>query len=135
MKRDPETLNIGPVVCPCCARETDRPTFEVLAMGRQLSPMQSYILEAVWFDHRWSKEAYPSRSLTPCGSVVKRDVLFASLYRDDPEGGPSDSRMALALKWHMHGLRRALEGSGVSVITLKSMGYRLMLSEPSQAAA
>lgn len=102
-----------PISCPCCKQAVNVPTLEMIVDTYQLTPLQARILEAVWRGK---------------GHPVKTERIFDAMYADDPDGGPSPSRMYAAFKVALCHLRKRLEGSGVWVENVGyHRGYRLVL--------
>ncbi len=92
--------------CPCCSQPVRVPTIEIVVDHYGLTPLEATILGAIWRGR---------------GMPVMAERIFDEIYRDDPDGGPSPSKMYLALKVALHHARRKLEGSG---ITIECQGYR-----------
>ncbi|MER8783238.1 hypothetical protein NKH60_18610 [Mesorhizobium sp. M1006] len=63
------------------------------------------------------------------GMSIMSGAIFDAMYSDDPDGGPSPTRMYAALKRGLARLECQLDGSGVSVVEAGyRCGYRLTLS-------
>lgn len=97
---------ITPINCPCCNQFVPVPGLEIVIDRYRLAPLQAAILSALWRAR---------------GMPVSNDRLFSAMYADDPDGGPSASKMYAALKGALFDLRERIAGSGVSV---ESAGYR-----------
>lgn len=81
----------------------------------RVSPFQANVLRAVWQGK---------------GLPVPTQVIFNEMYRDDPDGGPSDVSMYSSLKAALHLLRLKLIGSGVSIESAGyGGGYRLVVHQ------
>ncbi|MER8993527.1 hypothetical protein [Mesorhizobium sp. M0678] len=55
------------------------------------------------------------------GMPVMSQAMFDAMYSDDPDGGPSPTRMYLDLRKAIDGLNARLKDRGVSVV---EAGYR-----------
>lgn len=82
------------------------PPFEVVVFHYKLSPFQARILEAVWHGR---------------GRPVSTERIFGAMYRDDPDGGPTPSKMYAAFKEALWRIRGKLAGTGIEIV---SAGYR-----------
>lgn len=101
--------------CPCCDQPVDVPTVAMIVDEWGLSPLQARILEAVWKGK---------------GHPVSTEAIFASMYRDDADGGPTEGEMYLSFKVALHYLRVLLVGSGVGIKTVGyRRGYKLVITE------
>lgn len=99
--------------CPCCQHKVAVPSFDVVVMNCDLSPLHERILSVIW---------------SAKGRPVMTDRIFQAMYIDDPEGGPSPNKMYGAFKVALHHMRTRLEGSGVSIVNNGyRQGYRLVL--------
>lgn len=104
-----------PMECPCCKQAVVMPTVEMVIDLCRVPRLEGAILRAVW-----KGKGYP----------VQTERIFDAMYADDPDGGPSTSRMYPALKAAMFRLRSRLEGSGVNVENVGyRRGYRLVIGE------
>ncbi|RUX20656.1 hypothetical protein EOA23_27845 [Mesorhizobium sp. M2A.F.Ca.ET.042.01.1.1] len=62
------------------------------------------------------------------GLPVNTERLFDAMYADDPDGGPSPTRMYLALGRAVRALNTQLSDIGISVLRFgRNGGYRLAL--------
>lgn len=95
-----------PVPCPCCASLVRTPTLEMVTDLCGLTSQEEKVLRAVWKGR---------------GIPVSNDRIFNHLYEDDPEGGPSPTKMYSALKVALCHLRKKLRGSGIHI---ENAGYR-----------
>lgn len=102
------------IACPCCKQPVAVPTLDVVALKYRVTPYERAILETVWRGK---------------GRPVPTSKIFDSMYADDPDGGPSQSKMYAAFKVALCHLRKRLEGSGVSIVSAGyAQGYRIVLS-------
>lgn len=110
-----DQLRLGEYTCPCCERRVPQPTPEIIAHAVGLSPQQEAVLRAVWAGK---------------GRPVQAEAIFAEMYSDDPDGGPSPSKMYAAFKVALCHLRDNLKGTGVSIANVGyRQGYRLIMKE------
>jgi hypothetical protein len=101
--------------CPLCSQQVPVLSLDRLIETRRLRPMEEAVLRAVWEGG---------------GRPVQTERVFDAMYCDDPNGGPTQSKMYLAFKVALHRLRARLEGSGVSIVTVGyRRGYRLILGD------
>lgn len=106
-------LRSGNYVCPCCEQRVPQPTVDIIAHAAGLSPLQEAILRAVW--------AGKGRSVQP-------EAIYNEMYADDPDGGPSASKMYAAFKVALCHLRERLVGTGISIENVGyRQGYRLVM--------
>lgn len=97
--------------CPCCKQPVPVPTLDVV-VRYNVTPMEERILSAVWRGK---------------GRPVPTSQIFDKMYADDPDGGPSQTKMYLAMKVALCHLRKKLEGSGVSIVNAGyAQGYQLV---------
>jgi len=94
------------IKCPCCAQIVASPTVDIIIDRYRITPREASILRAVWKGK---------------GHPVQTERIFDAMYSDDPDGGPSPSRMYAAFKVALCHLRERLAGSGVSI---ENVGYR-----------
>lgn len=92
--------------CPLCKQPVRMPTLEMVVDRFRVTPLEGRILGAVWKGR---------------GLPVPTERIFDAMYADDPDGGPSPSRMYAAFKVSLCHLRARLQGSG---ITIENVGYR-----------
>lgn len=103
------------ISCPCCKQMVLSPTVDVLVLNLQIPPMEERILREIWRGG---------------GRSVPAIKIFNSMYADDPDGGPSQSKMYVAFKVQLCRLRSRLKGTGVSIDNAGyGQGYRLVLGE------
>ena len=95
------------IPCPCCQQAVAAPTLEIVIDRFGLTPMEARILRAVWKGK---------------GHPVPNERIFDHMYEDDPDGGPSPTKMYSAFKVALCHLRQKLTGSGVGI---ENVGYRL----------
>jgi hypothetical protein len=108
-----EKTPIGEVSCPCCRQSVRTPTLEIVVDHYELTPLEKRVLEAVWRGK---------------GMPVMTERIFDKMYEDDPNGGPTPSKMYLAFKVALCHLRKKIQGSGVDVENVGyRRGYRLVL--------
>lgn len=101
--------------CPCCKQPVKVPTLEIIVDHYGLTPLEARILGAVWRGK---------------GMPVMTERVFDSMYIDDPDGGPTPSKMYLAFKVGLCHLRKKLQGSGVDVVNVGyRRGYRLTIGD------
>lgn len=100
------TLKLSPIDCPCCKQRVAVPTLEIVIDRYKVTPLEARILGAVWRGK---------------GMPVMTERIFDAMYSDDPDGGPSPTRMYAAFKVALCHLRARLAGSGISV---QNVGYR-----------
>lgn len=101
--------------CPCCKGTVGVPALDDLIASKGIKGIQAAVLEAVW----QSK-----------GMPVETDKLFDAMYADDPDGGPSPTRMYLALGRGVEALNTQLKDQSVSVVRVgRNGGYRLVLHQ------
>jgi len=104
-----------PMECPCCKQAVVMPTIDMVIDLYRISKLEASILRAVWRGK---------------GLPVQTERIFDAMYADDPNGGPSQSRMYPALKAAMFRLRARLEGSGINVENVGyRRGFRLVIGE------
>lgn len=95
-----------PIKCPCCQSPVDVPSLEIVIDHYGLTPLEARVLGAIWRGK---------------GMPVMAERVFDAMYADDPDGGPSPSKMYLAFKVALCHLRKKLRGSGISI---ENVGYR-----------
>lgn len=92
--------------CPCCKQAVTAPSLEGVIEARRLDGFEASILSAVWAGK---------------GRPVQTGPIFDAMYSDDPDGGPSPTRMYAAFKVALHSLNSKLNGTGIAI---RSAGYR-----------
>lgn len=95
-----------PIACPCCSQKVMVPTLNIVIDRYDVTPLQARILGAVWKGK---------------GHPVQTERIFDAMYEDDPDGGPTPTKMYAALKVALCHLRKKLDGSGVGI---ENVGYR-----------
>lgn len=101
------------VPCPCCRQPVGVPTLEIIVDHYRVSPQEARILGAIWKGR---------------GLPVPTTRIFDAMYVDDPDGGPSPTRMYSAFKVALSHLRSRLQGSGVSIENAGyGRGYRIVM--------
>lgn len=106
-------LKLAPISCPCCKQAVAVPTLEIVIDRYKVTPLEARILGAVWKGK---------------GMPVMTERVFDAMYADDPDGGPSPTRMYAAFKVALCHLRARLKGSGITVENVGyRQGYRLIL--------
>ncbi|MCZ8547169.1 hypothetical protein OOJ09_23515 [Mesorhizobium qingshengii] len=101
-------------VCPCCKAAVTVEALDNLITSHEIRGLDRAVLQAVWRGR---------------GMPVTPNVLFDAMYADDPDGGPSPTRMYIALKKSLSRLEVWLEGSGVSIVEAGfRQGYRLAIT-------
>ncbi len=109
------SAQIHPIDCPLCKQPVRVPTLEIVTDHYRVTPLEAKILSAVWRGR---------------GLPVSTERIFDSMYADDPDGGPSPTRMYAAFKVSLCHLRKRLEGSGISIINAGyRRGYRLVFGD------
>lgn len=104
-----------PIECPCCKSPVYVPTLDLVIDHYRLTPTEANILRAVWRGK---------------GHPVQTERIFDAMYADDPDGGPSPSKMYLAFKVALHHMREKLKGSGIGIENVGyRRGYRLIVGE------
>ena len=105
---------IEPINCPCCRQLVAVPSLDIVVDRYHVPPMEARILGAVWRGK---------------GLPVQTERIFDAMYVDDPDGGPSPTRMYAAFKVALCHLRARLEGSGIGVENVGyRQGYRLLMA-------
>lgn len=113
MMMNHSTLKLSPINCPCCQQRVTVPTLEIVIDRYSVTPLEARILGAVWKGK---------------GMPVMTERIFDAMYADDPDGGPSPTRMYAAFKVALCHLRARLAGSGITVENVGyRQGYRLIL--------
>ena len=92
--------------CPCCHAPVVVPSLDEVIADRGISRVGEYILRAVWAGR---------------GHPVQTERIFDAMYVDDPNGGPSPTRMYAAFRLALTDLGERLQGSGVAV---EPVGFR-----------
>ena len=95
-----------PIECPCCKQNVSVPSIDIVVDYYKVTPLEARILRAVWRGK---------------GHPVQTERIFDAMYQDDPDGGPSPTRMYAAFKVALCHLRDRLRESGVSI---ENVGYR-----------
>ncbi|WP_245492231.1 hypothetical protein [Mesorhizobium sp. M4A.F.Ca.ET.020.02.1.1] len=106
IQSDKRGLVLAPINCPCCKQAVAVPTLDIVVDRYKVTPLEARILGAVWKGK---------------GMPVMTERIFDAMYADDPDGGPSPTRMYAAFKVALCHLRARLAGSG---ITVENVGYR-----------
>lgn len=102
-----------PIDCPCCKRPVNVPAMNIVVDHYKIPLQEALILDVLWRGK---------------GHPVPTDRIFSAMYADDPDGGPSPTKMYLAFKGSLYRLRQRLEGSGISIEHVGyRRGYRLVL--------
>ncbi|WP_454618395.1 hypothetical protein [Bradyrhizobium cenepequi] len=108
------------IECPCCKQSVRVPTLEIIIDHYKVTPLEARILGAIWKGK---------------GHPVQTERIFDAMYVDDPDGGPSPTRMYLAFKVALCHLRARLDGYDPSApgsvrvrepsgISIENVGYR-----------
>jgi len=95
-----------PIECPCCKQSVRAPSLDIVIDHYKVTPLEARILGVIWRGK---------------GHPVQTERIFDAMYVDDPDGGPSPTRMYAAFKVALCHLRARLSGSGVSI---ENVGYR-----------
>jgi hypothetical protein len=102
-----------PLLCPCCKQAVTVPSLEIVVDAVKATPLEAKILGAIWKGK---------------GMPVATERVFDAMYADDPDGGPTPSRMYAAFKVALCHLRTKLRGSGLGVENVGyRQGYRLIM--------
>lgn len=110
-----DTLVVAPIPCPCCKQAVQVPTLEIVVDHYKLTPLEARILGAIWKGK---------------GLPVYTERVFDAMYADDPDGGPSPTRMYAAFKVALCHMREKLQGSGIGIENVGyRRGYRLIMGE------
>lgn len=105
----------NPIACPCCKQSVRVPSLDIVVDHYKVTPLEARILGAIWRGK---------------GLPVQTERIFDAMYVDDPDGGPSPTRMYAAFKVALCHLRARLDGSGVSIENVGyRRGYRLVIGE------
>lgn len=105
-KQVPIAETYQPIACPCCAQAVEVPSLQIAVDHYDVTPLQARILGAVWKGK---------------GHPVQTERIFDAMYADDPDGGPTPTKMYAAFKVALCHLRVKLAGSGIGI---ESVGYR-----------
>lgn len=102
--------------CPCCGGALDVPSLDKIMMERGIAGEAVDILDCLW---------------DAGGLPVKSETLFAAIFEDDPEGGPSISVAYRRLRKTMAELAEKLAGTGYAIRHAgRYRGYRLVIGKP-----
>lgn len=115
-----ETVDLSKLAipCPCCKQPVRSPAVEIVVENFGISEFEARILAAIWRGK---------------GRPVQTERIFDAMYADDPDGGPSHTKMYQAFKFGLHRLRSRLNGSGVQIENVGyRRGFRLLLKENAQ---
>lgn len=105
----------NPIACPCCKQSVTVPSLDIVVDHYKVTPLEARILGAIWRGK---------------GLPVQTERIFDAMYVDDPDGGPSPTRMYAAFKVALCHLRARLDGSGVSIVNVGyRRGYRLVIGK------
>lgn len=97
-----------------CGATVPVPLLADVIAARGITGHSAAVLEAVWRGK---------------GMPVVSQEIFDAMYADDPDGGPSPTRMYLDLRKAIDGLNARLNDSGVAVAEAGfRQGFRLNLS-------
>lgn len=103
----------APIDCPCCKQPVHVPSLDIVIDHYRIRPFEARILSAIWRGN---------------GMPVMPERIFDAMYADDPDGGPTPTRMYAAFKVALCRLRARLDGSGISIENVGyRQGYRLVL--------
>ncbi|RVD30177.1 hypothetical protein, partial [Mesorhizobium sp. M4B.F.Ca.ET.017.02.2.1] len=91
------------IACPLCTAAVAVPALDDLLTSREIKGLEASILRAAWKGK---------------GMPVNTERLFDAMYADDPDGGPSPTRMYLTFNKALGRLNSLLGGSGVSVVAV-----------------
>ncbi|MGY4333166.1 hypothetical protein ACVWWG_007583 [Bradyrhizobium sp. LB7.2] len=105
----------SPIECPCCRQSVRVPSLAIVIDHYKVTPLEARILGAIWKGK---------------GHPVQTERIFDAMYADDPDGGPSPTRMYAAFKVALCHLRVRLRGSGISIENVGyRRGYRLIIGK------
>lgn len=108
------------IQCPCCSQSVHVPTVDIVIDVYGVTPMEAAILRAVWRGK---------------GHPVMAERIFDAMYADDPDGGPSPTRMYSDFKVMLCRLRKKLKGSGILIESVGyRQGYRLRMAPPPKSS-
>ncbi|QYA11710.1 helix-turn-helix domain-containing protein [Rhizobium sp. AB2/73] len=107
-------MSVKKFVCSCCGSEVNNPSLLLVIDEIGLSKQEGRLLEVVWRAN---------------GNPVMPERALASMYADDPNGGPEPGRKGyLAFKVTLCHLRKKLRDYGVWIENIGyRQGYRLVL--------
>lgn len=99
--------------CPLCKQPVIAPSLAEVIAAQHLRGFEAKILSAVW---------------AAGGMPARTEQIFEAMYADDPDGGPTPSKMYLDFKHTLHHVQEKLVGSGVGIESVGfRCGYRLSL--------
>jgi len=108
------------VHCPCCGGGVQVMSADLAVQVYGIPDQQARILRAVWSGK---------------GAPAQMERVFAEMYSDDPDGGPTQDKMYKAFKVAFSHLRDKLKDSGIAIETVGyRQGYRLILERKSKNA-
>lgn len=101
------------IPCPCCSQAVKTLPLDAVISAYGVPEMEASILRAIWSGN---------------GMPVTSERIFDAMYADDPDGGPSRTKMYDAFKTSLCRLRKRLKKSGVQIGQPGyRKGYRLQL--------
>lgn len=104
-----------PILCPCCGHPVAAPTLTMIIDVYNVPAQEAAILGAVWRGR---------------GQPIQTERIFDAMYADDPDGGPSPSKMYASFKVSLCHLRERLNGSGITIVNVGyRRGYRLVMGQ------
>lgn len=99
--------------CPMCKQPVAAPSLEDAIAACPLNGFEEKILSAVWAGR---------------GMPVQTEPIFSRMFEDDPDGGPSPTRMYAAFYQALGRLNSQLSDTGIAVVSNRyRKGYRLSL--------
>ncbi len=108
-------LHLSKIPCPCCSKPAGVPDIEVIIDYYDVPPLEEAVLRAIW-----KGKGYP----------VMSERIFDAMYADDPDGGPTPTKMYAAFKVVLSHLRKRILGSGITIENAGyRRGYRLVIGE------
>jgi hypothetical protein len=108
-------VQFQPIDCPCCKQPVRVPSLDIIIDFYKVTPLEARILGVIWRGR---------------GMAVQTERIFDAMYEDDPDGGPSPTRMYAAFKVALCHLRDRLQGSGIGIENVGyRRGYRLILGD------
>jgi hypothetical protein len=108
-----EALREMNTTCPCCKQAVTAPSLDEVIAACRLDGFEASVLRAVWAGG---------------GGPVQTERIFDAMYADDPDGGPSPTRMYRAFRTALRDLRLRLKGTGIGIESVEyRRGHRLTI--------
>ena len=97
--------------CPCCMQPVAAPSLDDVIAACRLDGFEAAILGTVWAGK---------------GTAVQALKIFDAMYADDPDGGPSPTRMYAAFRHALSSLNSKIEDMGIAVRSIgRRKGWRI----------